>query len=59
MSLLDEIVLDSEIDLVSIAAIPKDHFDFAKKAILAGKAVILEKPMAMNVEEQNTKRFGK
>ncbi len=53
---IDEIVLDSEIDLVSIAAIPKDHFDFAKKAILAGKAVILEKPMAMNVEESKILR---
>ncbi len=44
---IDEIAGDGEIDLVSIAAIPKEHFEFAAKAIRAGKAVILEKPMAI------------
>lgn len=48
---IDEIVNDSEIDLVSIAAIPKEHFVFAVKAIQAHKAVILEKPMSMSAEK--------
>lgn len=53
---MDEVIDDREIDLVSIAAIPIEHFEFAAKAIKAGKAVILEKPMAMDTRESKELR---
>jgi predicted dehydrogenase len=50
-SSLEEILDDTKIDLVSIAAIPKLHYPYAKAAIDKGKHVILEKPMAMDSVE--------
>lgn len=48
---IDEVIKDNDVDLVSITNIPFEHFDIAKRVILSGKNVILEKPMAMNSNE--------
>ena len=47
----DEIINDPEIDAVIIATPVFTHFDLAKKALLNGKHVMLEKPMASTVKE--------
>ncbi len=44
----DEIIFDSEIDIVDICTPNVLHFETAKKAILAGKHVLCEKPLAIN-----------
>ncbi len=49
----DEVINDTEVELVSIASIPGEHFMMAEKAILNDKHVILEKPMAMNTEQSS------
>lgn len=40
-----------EADAVSIAVPTSNHFDVAAQCILAGKHLLLEKPMAMNTDE--------
>jgi predicted dehydrogenase len=47
----DEIINDPEIDAVIIATPVFTHFNLAKKALLNGKHVMLEKPMASTVQE--------
>ena len=47
----DEIIYDSEIDAVIIATPVSTHFPLAKKALLAGKHVLMEKPMTASVLE--------
>ncbi|MEK7482576.1 MAG: Gfo/Idh/MocA family oxidoreductase, partial [Patescibacteria group bacterium] len=47
----DDIVNDSEIEAVVIALPAALHFDFAKKALLAGKNVLVEKPLTLSSEE--------
>lgn len=47
----DDIINDPEIDAVIIATPVFTHFDLAKKALLNGKHVLLEKPMASSVKE--------
>lgn len=47
----DDIISDSEIDALIIATPVFTHFDLAKKALLQGKHVLLEKPMASSVKE--------
>ena len=47
----DEILKDSEIDVVLIATRHQHHFAQALAAIRAGKHVFLEKPMALTEEE--------
>ncbi len=42
---------DPTIDLVTICTPTVTHFDLAKKAIMAGKHVLVEKPMTDTVEE--------
>jgi len=49
----DEIINDNDIDAVIIATPVFTHFTLAKKALLNGKHVLLEKPMASSVEECN------
>jgi scyllo-inositol 2-dehydrogenase (NADP+) len=39
------------VDAVVIGAPPKEHYPLAKAALVAGKHVLLEKPMTMNTEE--------
>ncbi len=48
---LDEVLTDSEIDLVSICSPNATHFEFAKRTLLAGKHVLVEKPFTATVEE--------
>jgi predicted dehydrogenase len=45
------VLADAGIDLVYIATPPFLHFDHARAALLAGKHVICEKPLAMTVAE--------
>ncbi len=47
----DEIINDPEIDAVIIATPVNTHYSLAKKALLNGKHVLLEKPMASSVKE--------
>lgn len=47
----DDIINDPEIDAVIIATPVFTHFSLAKKALLNGKHVLLEKPMASSVKE--------
>jgi predicted dehydrogenase len=46
-----EVVAHGEVDLVSIVTPPVTHAEMAVGALEAGKAVLCEKPMAMNAEE--------
>ncbi len=48
---MDDLINDPEVELVDIATRSCDHYAHAKKALLAGKNVFLEKPMAMAAEE--------
>ena len=47
----EEVISDPEIDAVVIATPVFTHFHLAKKALLEGKHVLIEKPMASSVEE--------
>lgn len=47
----DEAILDTEVDAVVIATPVFTHFELAKKALNAGKHVLLEKPMVTTSEE--------
>ena len=42
---------DSEIDLVSICSPNDTHFEYSQKCLLAGKHVLVEKPMTATAEE--------
>jgi len=46
-----EVAAHDEVDLVSIVTPPSTHAEMALGALEAGKAVLCEKPMAMNAEE--------
>lgn len=48
---IDEILADDDVNLVVIGLPNHEHKDAAIKAMEAGKAVVLEKPMAMSVTE--------
>lgn len=48
---IDEVINDTEIDSVVIATPVFTHFNIAKKALLAGKNVLIEKPMTASVKE--------
>ncbi len=48
---LDSILNDKEIGGVVIASPAETHFDLTKKCLLAGKDVLVEKPLALKVEE--------
>src|SRR5690349_20829438 len=47
----DRIVADPELNAIAIATSVRTHFPMAKKCILAGKSVLIEKPMACSVAE--------
>lgn len=47
----DDIINDTEIDAVVIATSVFSHFPLAKKALMAGKHVLIEKPMTATVAE--------
>nr|MBL0717381.1 Gfo/Idh/MocA family oxidoreductase [Desulfobacterales bacterium] len=46
-----DIISDSEIDIVAVATPVHTHFTFGKEALLAGKHVFIEKPIAASVRE--------
>ncbi|TDL30588.1 Gfo/Idh/MocA family oxidoreductase [Jeotgalibacillus sp. S-D1] len=46
-----DLIQDEEIDIVLIAVISGLHGNIAKQALLAGKHVIVEKPLALSIEE--------
>jgi len=50
---LEAILSCDEIDIVTICTPSGLHAEFAIKALLSGKNVIVEKPMALNVEDCN------
>lgn len=47
----DDIINDPEIDAIVIATSVCTHFQLAKKALMQGKHVLLEKPMTASVKE--------
>jgi predicted dehydrogenase len=48
---LDEVLADSGVQSVHLAVPNVLHYEFAKRAIAAGKHVLCEKPLAMNAAE--------
>jgi len=48
---LDEVLMDDSIDLVSICSPSSTHFEYAKRTLLAGKNVLVEKPFTATAEE--------
>ena len=48
---LDEILMDTDVDALVIATPVYTHFELASKALLAGKHVLLEKPMTSTPDE--------
>lgn len=48
---VEELLADEKIELVIVNTPNNTHFEFAKQAILAGKHVLIEKPMVATVEE--------
>ncbi|MDA1476417.1 oxidoreductase [Bacillus changyiensis] len=54
VSSIDEITNDPDIDLVIVTTPSGLHFEMAKQCLLAGKHVVLEKPMTTNAEEAKT-----
>jgi len=48
---LQRVLKDPEVDAVVIATPVRSHFELAKAALLAGKHTLVEKPLAMRIEE--------
>lgn len=46
-----ELIGRDDIDLIHLATPPFTHFELAKAALLAGKHVLCEKPLALNLED--------
>lgn len=44
---IDELLTDSEIELITICTPAHTHYELAKKVIQAGKSVIVEKPFVI------------
>jgi predicted dehydrogenase len=51
-----EVVSRADVDLVSVATPPATHCEMALAALDAGKAVLCEKPLAMNADETERMR---
>lgn len=47
----DEVLRDPTIDAIVVATPAAIHYEYAKKALLAGKHVLVEKPLAMTTKE--------
>ncbi len=47
----DDVIYDNDIDIIDICTPNNLHFETAKKAILAGKHVLCEKPLSVNAEQ--------
>ncbi len=50
-SLFSEVLNDSTVDAVAIATPAELHYSMVKEAIIAGKHVFVEKPLALHIEE--------
>ena len=48
---LNDVLTDDDIDLVIVSSPNETHFDYARKSLLAGKHVLIEKPMSGTVAE--------
>jgi scyllo-inositol 2-dehydrogenase (NADP+) len=48
---LEEVLLDETIDLVSICSPNATHYEYAKRALLSGKHVLVEKPFTATSQE--------
>lgn len=48
---IDEVVSNPEIELVIVSTANATHYEFAKKALEAGKHVVVEKPIAPTAKE--------
>jgi len=48
---LDTLLLDPRVQAVSIATPPRTHYELARRALEAGKHVMVEKPLATSVTE--------
>jgi predicted dehydrogenase len=48
---LEEVLADDSIDLISICSPNATHFDYAKKTLLAGKNVLVEKPFTATIAQ--------
>ncbi|EPY6731599.1 oxidoreductase [Klebsiella quasipneumoniae] len=51
---LDEVLNDPQVRLVVVCTHADSHFDYAKKALEAGKNVLVEKPFTPTLEEAKT-----
>lgn len=49
----DELIAEPEIELVVVNTPDVTHYEYTKKALLAGKHVVVEKPFVFTVEEGN------
>jgi len=47
---LDQVLAKSEINAVVLAVPAVQHYDMARTALLAGRDVLVEKPLALSVE---------
>ncbi|MBU4174952.1 MAG: Gfo/Idh/MocA family oxidoreductase [Actinobacteria bacterium] len=47
----DELIGNPEIDAVVVASSARTHFELSRKALEAGKHVLVEKPLSLNVSE--------
>lgn len=47
----EEMIADDSIELIVVNTPVQTHFEYAKKALQAGKAVIVEKPFTVNAQE--------
>ena len=48
---IDDLLNDEQVDLVVVNTPNFTHFDYARKALLAGKHVVVEKPFTVTVQE--------
>ena len=48
---IDDLIADPEVEVVDIATRSCDHYEHSKKALLAGKSVLVEKPFCETYEE--------
>jgi predicted dehydrogenase len=48
---LDEALADAAVEAVAVATPPHTHFDLVRRALEAGKHVLVEKPLARSAEE--------
>jgi predicted dehydrogenase len=48
---IDALLLDPRVQAMAIATPPRTHYDLARRALEAGKHVLVEKPLATSVEQ--------